>query len=92
MKIKGVIRGHLIELQDPPMGLEGVDVVIEIPDFVLSSEQGGSNQASISDEERLVRLNRLFGVWKDQPDLDPIFAEIDRERHAYQGRLIDSVD
>jgi hypothetical protein len=92
MKIRGTIRGQSIELQDPPMGLEGVEVVIEIPDFAVSSEQVGSNQFSVSDEERLVRLNRLFGVWKDQADLDPIFAEIDRERHAYRGRSIDSFD
>jgi hypothetical protein len=92
MKIRGTIRGQSIELQDLLMGLEGVEVVIEIPDFAVSSEQVGSNQFSVSDEERLVRLNRLFGVWKDQPELDTIFAEIDRERHSYRGRSIDSFD
>jgi hypothetical protein len=46
----------------------------------------------LSDEERLARLNQLFGAWKDQPDLAEKFAEIDRERHAYQGRQIDSMD
>ena len=46
----------------------------------------------LSDEERLVRINQVFGAWKDQPDLIKIFAEIDRERHAYRGRQIDSMD
>jgi hypothetical protein len=39
---------------------------------------------ALSDEERLIRLNKLFGAWKDQPDLAERFTEIDRERHAYQ--------
>jgi hypothetical protein len=46
----------------------------------------------LSDEERLTRLNKLFGAWKDQPDLAEKFAEIDRERHVYRGRQIDSMD
>jgi hypothetical protein len=46
----------------------------------------------LSDEERLARLNKLFGAWKNQPDLTEKFAEIDRERHAYRGRPIDSMD
>jgi hypothetical protein len=47
---------------------------------------------ALNDEERLTRLNKLFGAWKNQPDLAEKFAEIDRERHAYQGRPIDSMD
>jgi hypothetical protein len=46
----------------------------------------------LSDQERLAKLNKLFGAWKDQPDLAEKFAEIDRERHAYRGRPIDSMD
>jgi hypothetical protein len=46
----------------------------------------------LSDEERLVRLNKVFGAWKDQPDLVEKFAEIDRARHADQCRQIDSID
>lgn len=46
----------------------------------------------LSEPERLRRLNELFGLWRNQPELDNIFAEIDRERHAYQGRKIDSLD
>ncbi len=92
MKVRGIIRGQSIELQDPPIGLEGVEVMIEIPDVVASLEQVGLNQVSLSEEERLVRLNRLFGVWKDQPELDLIFTDIDQERHAYQRRSIDSLN
>jgi hypothetical protein len=48
--------------------------------------------ANLSEEERLARINQVLGAWKDQADLVEIFAEIDRERHAYRGRQIDSMD
>jgi hypothetical protein len=48
--------------------------------------------ANLSEEERLDRINQVLGAWKDQADLVEIFAEIDRERHAYRGRQIDSMD
>jgi hypothetical protein len=47
---------------------------------------------ALNDEERLARLNQLFGAWKDQPDLEANFAAIDRERHAYRGRPIDPLE
>jgi hypothetical protein len=46
----------------------------------------------ISDEERLKRLNQLFGAWKDQPDLEESFGESDRSRHTYRGRELDSLN
>lgn len=46
----------------------------------------------INIQERLTRLNQLFGAWKNQPALDEIFADIDTERHAYRGRAIESID
>jgi len=46
----------------------------------------------LSDEVRLVRLNQLFGAWQDQPDLEENFTAVDRSRHAYRGRELDSLD
>jgi hypothetical protein len=63
--------------------------------FKANSQSGsipGHPLANLSDEERLARINQVFGAWKDQPDLVEIFAEIDRDRHAYRGRQIDSMD
>jgi hypothetical protein len=48
--------------------------------------------ANLSEEERLDRINQVLGAWKDQANLVEIFAEIDRERHVYRGRQIDSMD
>lgn len=81
MKIKGIKRGRKIELFqeiDIPDGSE-VTVDVDVMQF-------------LSEPERLRRLNELFGLWRNQPELDNIFSEIDRERHAYQGRKIDSLD
>ncbi|WP_334311002.1 hypothetical protein [Dolichospermum circinale] len=40
----------------------------------------------LTEEERLAKLNKLFGAWKNQPDLTEVFAELDQQRHTYQGR------
>lgn len=46
----------------------------------------------LSEQERLTKLNQIFGAWKNQPDLDTIFAEIDTQRHAERGRAIETFD
>ncbi|MFB2836421.1 hypothetical protein [Floridanema evergladense] len=81
MKFKGIKRGQIIEL------LQEVD----IPDDTEITLEFNPSQ-SLSETERLTRLNQLFGSWQNQPELDETFAEIDRERHAYRGREIASLD
>ncbi|MUG92326.1 hypothetical protein F7734_07590 [Scytonema sp. UIC 10036] len=89
MKVKGIKRGQIIELLEIVENIpDGVEIAIDLEPPIEHSE----TQKTLTDEERLVRLNKLFGVWKDQPELIDIFAEIDKERHAYRGRVIDSID
>jgi hypothetical protein len=40
----------------------------------------------------LERLNHLFGIWQNEPEIDLIFTELDRQRHNDYGRNIDSFD
>jgi hypothetical protein len=90
MKIKGIKRGQIIELLEQLNDIpDGTEIIVE---FVISSNQKTESPQSLSDEERLLKLNQLFGVWQDQPELVEIFAEIDQQRHAYQGRVIDSIE
>ncbi|MCY6494336.1 hypothetical protein [Leptolyngbya sp. GGD] len=89
MKVKGILRGQTIELLEQVNAPDGTEVSVEVE--ILSAPHHSPAQP-LSDEERLTKLNELFGAWKNQPDLDEIFAEIDRERHAYRGRQIDSFD
>lgn len=48
--------------------------------------------SGLSFEERQQRIHASVGAWKDDPEVDQIFAEIDRDRHGDYGRPIDSFD
>ncbi len=90
MKVRGIKRGQNIELLEQINDIpDGTEIII---DFRISSDTNTQNKQFLTDEERLAKLNKLFGAWKNQPDLMEIYEEIDRERHAYQGRKIDSFD
>jgi hypothetical protein len=90
MKIKGIKRGQTIELLEQLNDIpDGTEIIVE---FVIPSNQKTESPQTLSDEERLSKLNQLFGVWQDQPELVEIFAKIDQQRHAYRGRVIDSIE
>jgi hypothetical protein len=90
MKIKGIKRGQTIELLEQINNIpDGTEIIVELE---IAPTQINEKKQPLTDEERLARLNKLFGAWKDQPDLMEIFTEIDEQRHAYRGRVIDSID
>ncbi len=89
MKIKGIKRGQAIELLQNINIPDGSEIIVELS---VSSNENIEANPSLTDEEKLKKLNQLFGVWKDQPELTEIFAEINRQRHAYRGRVINSID
>lgn len=39
--------------------------------------------AHLNREERKNRIKQVLGAWQDEPEIDAIFAEIDRDRHNY---------
>ncbi|MCA2626075.1 MULTISPECIES: hypothetical protein [Microcystis] len=73
MKIQGIIKGNTIELLEDLSLPNGVKISLEIPDNLI--------QKKLLWEE----LETLIGVWKNQPELDDIFSEIDQERQADLG-------
>ncbi|MEH2180827.1 hypothetical protein [Nostoc sp.] len=90
MKIRGIKRGQTIELLEQIHDIpDGVEIIVNLE---LTSTQSVVEKLDLTDEERLAKLNKLFGVWQDQPELIDIFAEIDQQRHTYQGRGIDSIN
>ncbi|MBR8839355.1 MAG: hypothetical protein DSM106950_36470 [Stigonema ocellatum SAG 48.90 = DSM 106950] len=90
MKIRGIKRGQTIELLEPVNNIpDGTEIVV---DLEPPSTKRAEFEKPLTDEERLAKLNQLFGAWKDQPELMEIFAEIDKDRHADRGRSIDSID
>jgi hypothetical protein len=90
MKVKGIKRGQTIELLEQLNSIpDGAEIIVELE--VPTTDTNEIKQL-LTDEERLIKLNQLFGAWKEQPELIEIFAEIDRERHAYRGRMIDIIN
>lgn len=90
MKIRGIKRGQTIELLEQIHSIpDGAEIIVNLE---LPLTEPVVAKLDLTDEERLAKLNQLFGVWQDQPELIDIFAEIDQQRHTYQGRLIDSID
>ncbi|GCA92781.1 MAG: hypothetical protein GPI90_09395 [Microcystis aeruginosa K13-05] len=73
MKIQGIIKGNTIELLEDLSLPNGVKISRSIPDNLI--------QKKLLWED----LETLIGVWKNQPELDDIFSEIDQERHADLG-------
>lgn len=84
MKVKGIKRGKIIELVETLDIPDGEQVIVEALEIHPLSQ--------LTPEERQRRIDEVLGVWKDDPDLDKIFAEIDQERHVNRGRQTDSLD
>jgi hypothetical protein len=84
MKVKGIKRGQIIELIEALDIPDGEQVIVEALEVHPLSK--------LTSKERQRRIDEVLGAWKDDPDLDKIFAEIDQERHINRGRQIDSLD
>lgn len=80
LQIQGIKSGQTIQLLD----------IVNIPDGAVFLEIEADKSKDIN--VRLERLNRLFGAWRNQPDIDLIFADMDTQRHRDYGRNIDSFD
>ncbi|MBD2384260.1 hypothetical protein [Cylindrospermum sp. FACHB-282] len=90
MKIKGIKRGQNIEILEQLNNIpDGTEIILDL-EFI--QKQIPDPKLNLTEEKRLAKLNKLFGVWKNQPDLTEIFAEIDQQRHTYQGRTLNSID
>lgn len=84
MKVKGIKRGKNIELSESVNSIpDSVEIIIELE---VDSNIETDTKQTLTDDERLAKLNKLFGVWKNQPDLMETFEEIDEQRHLYTGR------
>jgi hypothetical protein len=85
MKVRGIKRGQNIEILEILNNIpDGTEIIIDL-EFI--ENQITKPQQALTETEKLAKLNQLFGAWKNQPELTEIFAEIDQERHTYQGRI-----
>ena len=69
MKLKGIIKGQSIELLEPIAIAEGSEVTIEI------------SESEIETKPDWTELQKVIGVWQEEPEIQEILAEIERERH-----------
>jgi hypothetical protein len=81
MTLKAQIIQELDHLPD-----ESLQQVLDLLLVIKSQPRSAHPLTKLSLDERQKRLNQLFGSWQNQPDLDEIFAAIDRERHADRNR------
>lgn len=67
MKVRGIKRGQNIEIIEELNNIpDGTEIIIDV-EFIAN--QITEPQPTLTDEERLARLNQLFGAWKNQPEL-----------------------
>ena len=72
MKVRGIKRGKNIEILEQLNNIpDGTEIIINV-EFIAN--QITKPQPPLTDEERLARLNQLFGAWKNQPELTEIFT------------------
>lgn len=48
--------------------------------------------SGLTREERIAKIRAAVGGWKEDDEIVEIFAALDQERHAYQGRAIATFD
>lgn len=90
MRYRGIKSGQYIEILEQLDHIpDGAEIIVDL-EFIDS--QTKESCKLLTEQERLAKLHELFGTWQNQPELIEIFAEIDKERHAYRGRNIDSID
>ena len=77
--LKGEIEEHAIKLPQWVHLPDGTKVTIKI-------------EPEISKEEKRRLAESLCGAWADDPSIDSIFEEIEKERHNYPGRRLDLDD
>jgi hypothetical protein len=78
MKIQGIIKGNAVQLPEAITIPDGTEVTVEVSDRSL-----------LNKIEQWQRLQQVAGAWQDDSEIDEIFTEIDRDRHANRGRDID---
>ncbi len=73
-----------------------IDLVTQLPPdgkrsvlAALGVTQEGDQSAVMSQDDRLTKLQQLFGCWRDQPDLVEIFQDIESDRRSDLGRSMD---
>lgn len=74
--LKGEIKKHAIKLPEWVHIPDGTKVKVKIETEMTKDEKSGLAES-------------LCGAWSDDPSINSIFDDIEKERHIYTGRSID---
>ncbi|MBA3071947.1 MAG: hypothetical protein FP829_07320 [Nitrospirae bacterium] len=74
--LKSKVEKHAIKLPEWVQIPDGREVKV-----IIETEMN-------KEEKRMLAAN-LCGAWVDDPSIDSIFEEIEKERHKYPGREVD---
>lgn len=74
--LKGKVEKHAIKLPEWVQIPDGKEVEVRI-------------ETEMNKEEKRRLAANLCGAWADDPSIDSIFEEIEKERHKYPGREVD---
>lgn len=78
MKVRAIKRGQIIELLEQINDIsDNTEILVE-----LQAPSASTTGKALTNDEKLAKLNQLFGAWKDDTELIEIFTEIDKDRHA----------
>ena len=76
MKVKRIIKGKTIQLSEAVTAPDGTEVTVEILDRTSSDKI-----------EQWQQLQQVIGSFKDDPEIEGIFAEIDRNKCDVRDRI-----
>lgn len=85
--------GGIVELQsaDLPVG-STVEVIVLVNAADASVMLSPHPLSGLSQDQRIAKIHSALGGWKNDSEITEIFAEIDEERHTYQGRSLATFD
>ncbi|WP_234300807.1 hypothetical protein [Sphaerospermopsis aphanizomenoides] len=67
MKVRGIKRGQNIEILETINNIpDGTEIIV---DLGFIENQITKPQQTLTEAEKLAKLNQLFGAWKNQPEL-----------------------
>ena len=93
---KAIVQpGGVIQLKAPELQAGTEVEVLVLVDATAASDSAEDPEhplASLTPEEVEARVMSVLGDWEGDEEIDRIFAEIDRERHADFGRGIPDLD
>lgn len=78
MKVRAIKRGQIIELLEQINDIpDNTEILVE-----LQVPSATTTQEALTSDEKLAKLNQLFGTWKHDIELIEIFTELDKGRHT----------